>query len=348
MFLAYSSFNVIGNSAYNIQARVNGFSNNNIGDLWKGFKIMYFFNYNRIGNYVGSAAVIETKQSWQNNIIGNSCFTGTANNSFGRYVLNNYIGNKVNQLKIEGSMNSNVIQNSVTRIFCHDLYNSIIGSGSYRLTFAANIQNCTFEPGTRNITSTANAPFQYNAVADGYMTLDGSCLIPYNTARTKMYRSNGQPRLEYRDDKDRFIMLNPATCTEIIPDVKYSAFNEPLYTFSVENGLSVTGASNNKCPGVLGFSQPNGVACSGLKTYDEAVQWCADQGGRLPTIVELEQNSTQGTGCGYDNELCWSQSPSPTTDHYWVCKGNAGADLQEKEKTDTAYVRVVYDKFRRN
>jgi hypothetical protein len=348
VYIFASYYNKIGNSCSGLEATVNGFSNNEIGDLWKNFKINHTFTYNRIGTLVGNLSGIETHGDWYANDIGNFCFTAANNNYFGHHVNNNSIGNKVDQLRVNGTISGSVLHNNITHIFCANMYNTVINSACHSFDFTGNIQQCIFEPGTNNITSTTALIFNHNTVADGYMTLDGTCGLPYDNVKTKMYRSDGQPRLEYRDNKDRLIVLDPTTCEEIIPDVKYNAFNEPLFKFSAEDGLSVTGQSNNSCPGVMGFSQPNGVACSGLKTYDEAVQWCADQGGRLPTIIELEQNSTRGTGCGYDAKLCWSQSPSPTEDHYWVCKGRDGDDLQEKEKTDTAYVRVVYDKFRRN
>merc|ERR1712176_1078704 len=48
--------------------------------------------------------------------------------------------------------------------------------------------------------------------------------------------------------------------------------------------------------------------CQEKKSYCEAHNICSDAGGRLCTKIELEAKCTKGTGCGFDNDLIWSQA----------------------------------------
>lgn len=66
-------------------------------------------------------------------------------------------------------------------------------------------------------------------------------------------------------------------------------------------------------------------SCSGEITYDAAVQFCANEGGRLCTKEEYLDNCASGTGCNYDHELLWTSTPGwiegslgPNIDHLHV------------------------------
>jgi hypothetical protein len=88
---------------------------------------------------------------------------------------------------------------------------------------------------------------------------------------------------------------------------------------------------------------------SGQLTYDEAVEYARERGGRLPTIEELEGLVTAGTGSGYDNNICWTQTQSGPEEVYvnygkW---SSFASDPRETRTTlstdgsDTAVVRWV-------
>ena len=45
-----------------------------------------------------------------------------------------------------------------------------------------------------------------------------------------------------------------------------------------------------------------------MKSFSDAEAFCIAQGGRLPTIIEIESQCVRGTGCGYDSSLIWSST----------------------------------------
>jgi len=49
------------------------------------------------------------------------------------------------------------------------------------------------------------------------------------------------------------------------------------------------------------------------KSWSDAESFCTAQGGRLPTLDEIENNCVQGSGCQYDSALIWSSTASTTT-----------------------------------
>jgi len=49
------------------------------------------------------------------------------------------------------------------------------------------------------------------------------------------------------------------------------------------------------------------------KSWSDAEAFCTTQGGRLPTLDEIENNCVQGSGCQYDSALIWSSTASTTT-----------------------------------
>jgi len=144
---------------------------------------------------------------------------------------------------------------------------------------------------------------------------------------------------------DNFQILTPPPVITLLGDVSYfSQFDEPI-----ESGSSVgrpgnhTG-SHETGTDVTGFSQPDGVDCSDLVTYAEALTLVENAGARLPTLQELQADATKGTGCGYDAELLWTQSEGSAEGERWVDYGSfANTAPESRSETATAYVRYVYD-----
>jgi hypothetical protein len=86
--------------------------------------------------------------------------------------------------------------------------------------------------------------------------------------------------------------------------------------------------------------------CSGLVTFDEALQHAYNQGGRLPTKAEVSNLATEGSGCGYDAEMIWTCDKGADSTEHWVVIGDN--DYYEhaeeiRQNTSTAYVRFVAD-----
>ena len=144
---------------------------------------------------------------------------------------------------------------------------------------------------------------------------------------------------------DNFQIRIPPPVITLLGDVSYfSQFDEPI-----ESGSSVgrpgnhTG-SHETGTDVTGFSQPDGVDCSDLVTYAEALTLVENAGARLPTLQELQADATKGTGCGYDAELLWTQSEGSAEGERWVDYGSfANTAPESRSETATAYVRYVYD-----
>jgi len=53
--------------------------------------------------------------------------------------------------------------------------------------------------------------------------------------------------------------------------------------------------------------------CRGLANYQEALAHCEDQGKRLCTKSEIEQNTCCGAGCGYDKKRVWTSDTNATS-----------------------------------
>ncbi|MCH1471412.1 MAG: T9SS type A sorting domain-containing protein [Flavobacteriaceae bacterium] len=144
---------------------------------------------------------------------------------------------------------------------------------------------------------------------------------------------------------DNFQIRIPPPVITLLGDVSYfSQFDEPI-----ESGSSVgrpgnhTG-SHKTGTDVTGFSQPDGVDCSDLVTYAEALTLVENAGARLPTLQELQADATKGTGCGYDAELLWTQSEGSAEGERWVDTGSfANTAPESRSETATDYVRYVYD-----
>ena len=87
----------------------------------------------------------------------------------------------------------------------------------------------------------------------------------------------------------------------------------------------------------------DGLSCSGTKDFLEARSFCEGIGGRLPTLAEVENAETKGTGCGYDGQYIWTSTPCSSG--HWADEGDPG-DVGPKQcvaDDSNYYVRVVAD-----
>lgn len=98
---------------------------------------------------------------------------------------------------------------------------------------------------------------------------------------------------------------------------------------------------------VKGESDSLTNACSGLLTFEQALDFVHDLNVRLPTASEIISGATVGTGCGYDNQRIWTvDSPGFEGDSHYTIFGRTdtnGTSLELRNNTSTAYVRYVAD-----
>lgn len=95
--------------------------------------------------------------------------------------------------------------------------------------------------------------------------------------------------------------------------------------------------------GVAGESD-GPVACSGLKTFEDALDYAHSIGARLLTREEALNGVAWGTGCGYDSELIWTCDKEDDDSQHYVIEGRDAADNGTlKDNTETAYVRFAAD-----
>lgn len=141
------------------------------------------------------------------------------------------------------------------------------------------------------------------------------------------------------------VLLEPPPSTETATYnylLNYSSTSFPyVSTFNTNDGLI-----NDKRTDALAIGAES-EPCSGLLTFEDALEYAHNLGGRLPTRSELLADATTGTGCGYDNELVWTIDKSNESGtERWVSggrpAGSAGPD-ESRSITSTAYVRMVSD-----
>jgi len=84
------------------------------------------------------------------------------------------------------------------------------------------------------------------------------------------------------------------------------------------------------------------LTCSGFVDYATAQAQCAAIGARLCSVVELANNETRGTGCGYDAQLTWSTSPCAAGGtHHWVRVGGTNNGTATECRSTTSGLAVV-------
>lgn len=145
---------------------------------------------------------------------------------------------------------------------------------------------------------------------------------------------------------DNFQIRIPPPVITPLGDVSYfSQFDEFIESgSSADRPSDHTGTTNTTSDYITGFSEPSGVDCSGLVTYAKALELLEDVGARLPTLQELQADVTVGTGCNYDLERLWTQSPGTNSGERWVDTGSfENTSPESRSETATAYVRYVCD-----
>lgn len=131
----------------------------------------------------------------------------------------------------------------------------------------------------------------------------------------------------------------------IVPtEKKYGYINGKKYInidyISSMSASSLGWSSGTEVNGAIGESDP----CSGLVTFQQALQHAHDQGARLPTLYEAIGNVAGGTGCSYDYEMIWTCTKGNTSDEHWIVKGLDGAGTEVVlANYENAYVRMVAD-----
>ncbi|MDG1684714.1 MAG: DUF5011 domain-containing protein [Flavobacteriaceae bacterium] len=169
----------------------------------------------------------------------------------------------------------------------------------------------------------------------------GTYTVTYNVTDSAGNAANEVSRTVHVAD------LSPPVITPLGNVDYFSQFDELIESgSSVDRPDAHTGSARSTSTGVTGFSQPSDVACSGAVTYAQALELVEAAGARLPTLLELQDDATKGTGCGYDANLLWTQTVGSSPGERWVDTGNAGhanGGAQSIAETETAYVRYIYD-----
>lgn len=108
-----------------------------------------------------------------------------------------------------------------------------------------------------------------------------------------------------------------------------------------------SGLSSTQVDGVVGYSQPNGVACIASLNYADAKAAVEAIGGRLPTLKEVKSGAVTGSGCSYDDVFIWTSTEGETEGTHYVTggRGDVGDVTGTEERLDTltAVSRIVYD-----
>jgi hypothetical protein len=202
----------------NVYVFINEFSNNHIGDLWKGFEIKGIFSYNSIGTSVGnSSTTLMLTHSWMNNTIGSHCFQSTSGNSFGGSMQGMTIGNNVGRLDFNGSASNSAIGNGCRSISCNDLMNVEIAPYCRFFEFNGNIQQCSFKSGVRNLTFLSPSVFKNNHVRSDHITFDSAnATLTSNTVCDIYKTADGDARMSYMDDNDHHRLIDPTDSSEVL------------------------------------------------------------------------------------------------------------------------------------
>jgi hypothetical protein len=96
------------------------------------------------------------------------------------------------------------------------------------------------------------------------------------------------------------------TCTIEIPSARTCRTCGEL-GWAVQPGSEVCAESDGGV-GEINYNLISGIECTSEATWAEAYAVCRSAGTRLCTAVELERGEGQGTGCGHNSRMVWSQS----------------------------------------
>jgi len=99
-------------------------------------------------------------------------------------------------------------------------------------------------------------------------------------------------------------------------------------------------------PATVSDSDP----CSGAVTFEQGLLWAHQRGARLPTLQEILDLATKGSGCGYDYEMIWCiDMVNDDPNIRYVCYGDPTRSdapnplFEPRAITSTAYVRMIAD-----
>jgi hypothetical protein len=142
------------------------------------------------------------------------------------------------------------------------------------------------------------------------------------------------------------ILSNLARSKESILNDEYLSNGEGFEYVSSQNASSLGFSYGPNT--VKGESDVIGGVCSGLMTFQQALEFVHAAGARLPSMQEILDGAAAESGCGYDAELIWTCDPVPGssgTSHYCMYGNvdNYGKARVAKDNSSTAYVRYVAD-----
>lgn len=184
----------------------------------------------------------------------------------------------------------------------------------------------------------------------------GGLRLYYDLKSRKSHVSGSYVVRDLSGNGNDLILQNSPAYTSSI-EISPTAYSQPLYYLTASDASSFPYISSdagdssgyaNNIGSVYGETDP----CSGLVTFERALQHAHDLGGRLPTRAEVKARAVAGTGCSYDYELVWTiDDVDGDTSHRWVTAGepnlsgsaNYAGDDEIRSVTGSAYVRYVND-----
>jgi len=133
---------------------------------------------------------------------------------------------------------------------------------------------------------------------------------------------------------------------EVVPDASIVEVSGQAFEYVSVDNAATRGYTSGPAD-VKGESDLETGGCSGLMTFEQAVQFAHSFNARLPTVDEVRRGVAVGTGCGYDALDIWTADAanSSGTQHF-VIRGRAdtyGDTITATDVTSTAYVRYVAD-----
>jgi len=184
-------------------------------------------------------------------------------------------------------------------------------------------------------------------------TQDDSTCVDDNTSAIAALAAQGHTISGCSDissqcGNDQIASLCCATCTQDDSSEHYVAFGNPSNgEMSVANDNdayavrcvsdSVITEWTSKCG--IWYESDIWGACQQL-TYDNAVQFCAQFGARLPTLSEVENSCVINTGCGYDGEQIWTSDVALGECFVQKIDATSGTVTSPFEIVDNEYVEA--------
>lgn len=132
--------------------------------------------------------------------------------------------------------------------------------------------------------------------------------------------------------------------------------SEPIFRYTSRRSTAETGFSTNNGDTVGNDERTRSLAsvagaCRPNNTFAQALDFHLNEnntGGRLPTLEEYLNNVLQGSGCGYDNNLCWTATKGTDSSSHFLCPGRNpfdryGGVRAEANTFSSGYLRDVAD-----